>query len=141
MARRARQRRAAKIVELVEAGVSKSEINRRLGFSLKTIRKVVAVKKEGGTPSVGAYTRVDYNAVRRLHQAGLTKAEISRKLQISWTTTITRTLKSTSISPRPDDSNNVRRQRALEVLALVDRGIGSHEIARRLRVGLDSIAN
>lgn len=143
--RRAKAKRAAKrsqrplaqeIIALAGRGTSRADIARSLELNPRTIRRVLKLDQAGIEATARRRKRVDHTQIRKLYSTGITKAEIVRRLHTSWTT-VRRALD--GLPATPVDDQNVRRRRALEVLNLVDQGVGKTEIARRLQVGRDSI--
>jgi hypothetical protein len=128
--------RDRKIQRLLEWGVPKIEIARRLGISRETVARVGArvgfpARRRG--PSVH-----DWEAVQRFYDAGHSAAECTRHFGFSnstWTAAINRS----EIVPRPRSAQLPPGERRRAVEQLLNEGLGIAGIAQRLRISKPTV--
>jgi DNA-binding CsgD family transcriptional regulator len=121
---------------LLEQGVSKVEIGRRLEISRETVSRIGA---RVGFPARrrGPDAR-DWEAISDFYEAGHSAAECMRRFGFSdatWTAAISRG----EIIPRPRDAQRPPGERRRAVADLLDQGLGIAEIARRLSVSKPTV--
>jgi transposase-like protein len=121
---------------LLEQGVAKVEIARRLGISRETVSRVAA--RVGFPARRRGRDRYDWNAVRSYYEAGHSAEECKREFGFStatWTAAVARG----EILPRPRNTQRPPGERRTAVAKLLDRGLGITEIARQLGISKPTV--
>jgi excisionase family DNA binding protein len=128
--KRLRQRRARRVLALQCQGMAAADIAVRLQLSLSLVRSIIAGKKTGARRN----RRVDRERIRHLAASGLSQIAIARRLQTT-RQTVGAILAAAPIEHVADPA----RERASEILKLIDGGASFQAVRQQIRCGTDSI--
>lgn len=128
--------RDRKVRRLLEQGVPKVEIGRRLKISREAVSRIAA---RVGFPARQRGSKVhDWETIRTFYDAGHSAEECKRRFGFSdatWTAAICRG----EITPRPRTTQRPPGERRRAVANLLDQGLGIAEIARKLGVSKPTV--
>jgi DNA-binding CsgD family transcriptional regulator len=128
--------RDERIRQLLEQGLPKVEIARRLRIDRETVSRVGA---RVGFPARPRRPQLhNWEAIRAYYEAGQTAEECKRRFGFSdatWTAAICRG----EVTPRPRLTQRPRGERRRAVSELLDQGLGIAEIARRLGISKPTV--
>lgn len=71
--------RALRVLKLLEQGVNRNQVSRRLHHSWETIKRVIAIEAAGKPATIQSQGTVDPTKMRRLARQGLSQAAIARR--------------------------------------------------------------